>query len=146
MPAERTAGHVLEIRRTYNVPRERVFAAWTKPQELQRWSAPGDMTVPSAEVDLRVGGRYRIVMQSPNGATHTAVGVYRVVDPPSRLVYTWVWEERAAMADTLVTLEFHQKGAGTELVLRHEELADEADRANHEKGWIGCLAKLPTAL
>jgi len=52
------------------------------------------MTTPLAEVDLRVGGRYRIRMQEPDGASHTVTGVYLEVDPPRRVVYTWHWEEK----------------------------------------------------
>jgi uncharacterized protein YndB with AHSA1/START domain len=104
------------------------------------------MTVPSAEVDLRVGGRYRIVMEAPNGQQHRATGTYRVIDPPARLVYTWSWEDRAAVTDTLVSLEFIERGAMTEVVLRHEQLPSEEERTNHERGWIGCLDKLSTVL
>jgi uncharacterized protein YndB with AHSA1/START domain len=136
----------LEIRRTFNASRERVFAAWTKAEEIQRWSAPGEMTVPSAEVDLRVGGRFRILMQAPDGTQHHATGVYRVIDPPSRLVYTWSWEERPVITDTIVSLEFIERGATTELVLRHELLPSEEERTHHERGWIGCLDKLSTII
>jgi uncharacterized protein YndB with AHSA1/START domain len=136
----------LEIRRTFSAPRERIYAAWTKPEELQRWSAPGEMTVPAAEVDLRVGGRFRIVMQAPDGTQHRATGVYRVVEPPSRLVYTWSWEGRPVITDTIVSLEFIERGSSTEPVLRHERLPSEEERISHERGWIGCLDKLSTVI
>ena len=131
----------LEVRRTFPVPRERVFRAWTRPEELNKWSAPGEV-VPTTEVDLRVGGRYRIVMRDPDGATFTVGGVYRVIEPPSRLVYTWKWEGNPSAVDSVVTVEFHARGQSTEVVLRHEGLADTADRDRHQHGWIGCLDKL----
>ena len=104
------------------------------------------MTVPVAEVDLRIGGRYRITMEAPDGAQHRATGTYRVIDPPARLVYSWSWEDRASVTDTLVSLEFIARGDSTEVVLRHELLPSDDERTNHERGWIGCLEKLATIL
>jgi len=136
----------LEIRRVIPATRQRVFDAWTQAKELDRWSAPSPMT-PRAEVDLRVGGRYRIVMRAPDGTEHRVGGVYRVIDPPSKLVYTWKWEE-SAMEDSVVTVEFHDRGKSTEVVLRHDGLTDAESRARHEHGWNACLdnlAALPRA-
>jgi uncharacterized protein YndB with AHSA1/START domain len=137
-----TASEVsLEIRRTFPASRERVFRAWTRPEELNQWSAPGPAT-PTTEVDLRVGGRYRIVMRGPDGTTHIVGGVYRVVEPPSRLVYTWKWEGNPEAVESLVTVEFQERRKSTDVVLRHEGLRDPADRDRHQEGWTGCLDKL----
>lgn len=130
----------VEIRRVIPAPRRRVFDAWTQAKELDRWSAPSPMK-PKAEVDLRVGGRYRIVMRGPDGSEHIVSGVYRVIEPPAKLVYTWKWEE-SAMPDSTVTVEFHDRGKSTEVVLRHDGLADAESRARHEHGWNGCLDNL----
>src|ERR671937_381365 len=86
---------VLRIERTFDAPVERVFQAWTSEEVLRRWlhGMPGWET-PTAEVDLRVGGRIRIVMRDPSDFTEAgATGEYRVVDPPHRLVFTWVWDD-----------------------------------------------------
>lgn len=130
----------LEIRRVIPAPRQRVFDAWTQAKELDRWSAPPPMTA-RAEIDLRVGGRYRITMRAPDGSERRVSGVYRVVEPPTKLVYTWKWEE-SAMPDTTVTVEFHDRGKSTEIVLRHDGLVDPDSRARHEHGWNGCLDNL----
>ena len=135
---QRTA--TLEIRRLIPAARERVFDAWTQAKELDRWSAPSPMTA-RAEVDLRVGGRYRIVMRDPEGVDRSVGGVYRVVERPSKLVYTWKWEE-SAMAESIVTVEFHDRGKETEVILRHDGLTDADSRARHEHGWKGCLDNL----
>src|SRR3989441_9138601 len=95
----------------------KVFQAWTRPEELKRWSAPGDLTTPVAEVDLRVGGRYRIDMRAPDGTLHRVTGTYRQVDPPNRLVYTWQWETTPGATETLVTVELHDPAGRTEVVL-----------------------------
>ena len=135
---QRTAS--LEIRRLVPAARERVFDAWTQAKDLDRWTAPPPMTA-RAQVDLRVGGRYRIVMRGPDGVDRAVGGVYRVVERPSKLVYTWKWEE-SPMGDSIVTVEFHARGKETEVVLLHEGLTDDASRARHEHGWNGCLDNL----
>jgi uncharacterized protein YndB with AHSA1/START domain len=130
----------LEVRRTIAAPRERVFQAWTRPEDVKKWAAPGEMTTPVAEVDLRVGGKYRIEMQAPNGARHVASGVYREVTPPKRLVYTWGWED-SSVKDSVVTVEFQDRGKSTEVILRHERLPDADSRARHTEGWTECMEK-----
>ena len=130
------------ITRTIPAPTEKVFAAWTTPEALKRWSAPGDLTNPIVEVDLRVGGRYRIDMAAPNGAVHRVTGVYKVIDPPRRLVYTWFWETNPALGEMLVTVEFRARGTVTDVVLEHSRLTSRQSADNHEKGWAGCFAKL----
>jgi len=139
MAPEVATTKTLEIRRTIRAPRQRVFDAWTKPEELNKWHAPGPLTTPHAAVDLRVGGTYTIHMRTPEGKDHIVSGTYRVVDPPRRLVYTWSWKERPI--DSIVTIEFHERENATEVVLRHE-LPSEDEAGKHEQGWIGCLVKL----
>jgi uncharacterized protein YndB with AHSA1/START domain len=148
----KTAENVtLEIKRLIKAPRERVFEAWTNPEQLKKWFGPGqDYLVPLAKVDLRVGGRYRIQMKNPDGEFHTPVGTYREIKPPERLVFTWAWEKDGSEPDfgevepcgMLVTLEFHARGEQTELVLRQEQFASVESRDRHEVGWTGCLDRL----
>ncbi len=141
----------LQIKRRFTAPREEVFRAWTDPEALKRWFAPSDdFSTPVAEVDLRVGGRYRIQMRAPDGEPHTVGGVYREISPPGKLVFTWAWEEETSCGgapmdvsgDTLVTVEFHDRGGATEMVLTHERFADKPTRDKHNEGWTGCLDRL----
>jgi uncharacterized protein YndB with AHSA1/START domain len=136
------SGLILEVRRTFAAPRERVFNAWTRSEELRKWFAPGPLTTAVAESDLRVGGRYRITMRGPDGKEHTVTGVYRTIDAPKRLVYTWRWEDKPSAGESMVTVEFNDRGRSTEVVLRHEGLPNEKEIAEHEQGWNGCLEKL----
>jgi uncharacterized protein YndB with AHSA1/START domain len=139
----------LEIRRFYSVPRERVFRAWTDPNALRRWFgvSPAHAT-PVSEVDLRVGGRYRIGMQGPDDPQpQVASGEYREVSPPARLVFTWRWETPDPNEPTmLVSLDFHDRQGQTELVLVHERFLSDAQRDVHAAGWQGCLDNLALAL
>jgi uncharacterized protein YndB with AHSA1/START domain len=83
----------LSLVRTIKAAPEKVFAAWTKPRTLKRWMAPSDdMKVAVAETDLRIGGRYRIVMREADGTEHRVGGAYREIDPGRKLAFTWVWE------------------------------------------------------
>ena len=94
-----------------------------------------------AEADTRVGGRYRIVMQSPDGEEHDVGGVYREVVADEKLVFTWAWKSTPER-ESLVTLLFKPDGDGTLLTLTHEQFADEDSRNGHEQGWNSSLDKL----
>jgi uncharacterized protein YndB with AHSA1/START domain len=137
-------GTSLRVTRGIKADPVTVFDAWTQADQLKRWSCPEGMTVGDAEVDLRVGGRYRIVMKNDEGSTHTAYGVYREIERPRRLVYTWSWEEDEdrGIGETLVTVEFTDLGGSTEVALTHELFPDAEAKASHEKGWTSCLNRL----
>jgi uncharacterized protein YndB with AHSA1/START domain len=128
----------LVARRTIRAPRERVFAAWTEPEQLRAWWGPRPVTCKDAEVDLRVGGRLRIVNALPDGSTLTIHGEFRAVDPPRRLVYTWTMDD-GAREQSLVTVTFESRGEHTEVVVVHEDIPSEPVRESHEEGWRGCL-------
>jgi uncharacterized protein YndB with AHSA1/START domain len=101
-----------------------------------------------ASIDLTVGGRYRLGMTDPGGKMHVAVGVYREVRPPTRLAFTWDWENpESRVGDTLVTVEFSATGAGlTEVVLTHERFTDATKVGGHEQGWAQLLRLLDRAM
>jgi uncharacterized protein YndB with AHSA1/START domain len=132
----------LEIRRVFDVPVAAVYAAWTQPEEIAHWMGPSDDYGPAqATVDLRVGGRYRIVMAAPGGETHRVGGVFREVVPGRRLVYTWAWESTPER-ESEVTVEFRPSPDGCEIVLTHRRFFDSDARDRHAQGWNGCLARL----
>ncbi len=82
----------LEMSRTFNAPREVVFAAHTKPEHIKQWWGPRNTTVVSAEIDFRVGGKWRFVLRSSNGTEHAFRGEYREIVAPERLVNTFEYE------------------------------------------------------
>jgi uncharacterized protein YndB with AHSA1/START domain len=140
----RTVPERIEVRRVVRAPRERLFHAWTDAGELMRWWGPMGLEPAGASVDLRVGGGYRISMRPPGGAPSHAFGEFHEVEPPSRLVFTWAWEggEFDGLSDTLVTVEFHARGATeTEIVLTHERLGPDAVEA-HRQGWVDSLERV----
>ncbi|MGH7233719.1 MAG: SRPBCC family protein [Nitrospiraceae bacterium] len=139
----------LRLTRTFAAPREKVFQAWTDAEALKRWFAPADdFSTPLVEVDLRVGGKYRIQMKAPDGAVHTVAGVYREITPPEKLVFTWDWEGDKSCGglaldqNTEVTVEFLDRGRETEIVLTHVYFTSAEQRDKHSHGWTGCLDRL----
>jgi uncharacterized protein YndB with AHSA1/START domain len=135
----------LRLERTYEATPEEVFDAWTNPEVLRRWWAtePG-LATPAAEVDLRVGGGYRLSMEGADGALHTVRGSYREVSRPERLVYTWAWEEEDGSTghESTVTVSFIGAGGSTTLVVEHTDLPSAESRDRHGEGWAGCLDSL----
>lgn len=134
----------LRIERTIRAKRERVYAAWTNPEEMKHWNAPEGMTVPEGEQDIRVGGKFRAVMLEPNGTRHVVLGEYREVSPPSKLVFTHAWlkdngASNETTTETIVTVEFIEEGASTRVVLTQTGFESVGSRDGHEEGWASTL-------
>jgi len=132
--------------RTFAAAQEKVFQAWTQPENfffsVRRTTERHSTRV--VELDLRVGGKYRIEITSPEGQVHRLFGIYREVQPPERLVFTWSWEESPDFGETLVRVEFRRLGQSmfTEVVLTHELFPNQKARDDHNQGWNGCLDTL----
>jgi uncharacterized protein YndB with AHSA1/START domain len=134
------------VRRRVAAPRERVFQAWTTAEHLQHWFFPtiDGEAVPQVEVDLRVGGRYRITMQAPDGDIMAMVGgTYYEVHPPEKLVFSWTWEApQPDTSETLVTVELREVQGETEIIIVHEYFPDPTDQEGHTIGWNCSLERL----
>jgi uncharacterized protein YndB with AHSA1/START domain len=131
----------LTIKRRFNAPPEKVYAAWTDPEKVKRWMGPGAVEVLSAETDARSGGRYRWLMQQPDGTQHDVSGVYREVIPNEKLVFTWAWKSTPER-ESLITIAFKRDGTGTMMTFMHEQFFDEEARDRHNAGWTGAFEKL----
>lgn len=133
----------LVIRRHYAVAPQRVWQAWTEPQALIAWFGPGaPHSVTTAELDLRVGGRYHIVFHTPDGENHDVSGVYQEVDPPRRLVFSWAWKSTPERVSRVSVSIAAAPGGGTDLEFVHDRFFDQRARDNHEGGWMPTFAKL----
>jgi uncharacterized protein YndB with AHSA1/START domain len=131
-----TAGIFLVTKRTIRASPKRLFDAWTRPEHLVAWWGPRPVTCAGAEVDLRVGGRYRIVNSLPDGRTLVIEGVFELVEPHRKLMYTWrAGEDQVSR----VTVLFEPRGSATEVTVIHEQIPNESIRDSHEEGWRGCL-------
>jgi uncharacterized protein YndB with AHSA1/START domain len=134
----------LRVERTFDATAEEVFDAWTSPEVLRRWWAPGpDWTAPLIEVDLRVGGRYRLATRNPqNGEVHTVGGEYKEIRRPDRLSYSWAWEDERFQGDSTVTVEFREQDGRTTVVLTHTGLQNDKSYGIHAYGWTEVLKSL----
>lgn len=141
--------HTLKLTRTFHAPRQKVFSAWTDPQEIRKWWKPGDgWALNIAEVDLRIGGKFRIGVKSTTGDTvHFVSGVFREVLPPEKLVYTWVVEDPGLRnRETLVIVKFFDRNGFTEVVLSHQQLQEDKLREQVTFGWTAVLQGLTELL
>ena len=132
----------LEIKHLCAAPRERVFRAWTEAKNLGIWFHPSsEYTTVISQLDLKVGGKLRVEMHHKNGAVHTIYGVFKTIRPVEKLAFTWSYDP-AGGVESLVTLEFRDLGASTEVYLVHENLPSMEEREKHKEGWLGCFEQL----
>ena len=137
----------LTLTRTYPVAPEKVWRAWTDAEAVKKWWGPGPgEPVSLAELDVRVGGRFRIVFGGADGKAHECAGVYKEVVPNRRLAFTWCWPNTTPERVSVVTIVFKDLKGKTELVFNHEQLFDEKVRDDHQRGWAGTLDKLAAFL
>jgi len=148
----------LVITRTFDAPRERVWKAWTEPEEVKEWWGPKGFTSPSTRIDFRVGGSYLFSMRSPEGEDYWSTGVYREIDPLNRIVVTdsfadengnvvpasYYGMDEGWPLETLATLTFEEKDGKTRLTIMSSGISNISgvDRDNMEQGWRESLDKL----
>lgn len=137
---------VLIVRKHVRAPAQRVFDAWTTPRHLVRWWGPEGVECSDAEVDLRIGGSFRVANLLPDGRTVWIAGVYEHIDAPNRLVHTWFMEADPNPPAERVTVDFVEVDGGTDITVTHTGIADDEARQAHEGGWIGCLDGLADLL
>lgn len=136
------------INRRLKASREKVFSFFSSAEGMKQWMGPGDVKVVECLADFRQGGGYSVKMTSPRFGEMTAVGVYREIVVPEKVVYTWKWEddEDWANCESIVTIELTAVGAETELRLTHCGFPAPQNRENHLAGWMACLEKLDAAV
>lgn len=137
----------LTLTRRFRARPEKVWSAWTDPETLIGWfcttkAKPGSLR---AELDVRVGGRYRISFDMESGEHSEVGGIYREVVPNEKLVFSWAWHSTPER-ESLVTMSIRPDGAGTLMVFTHEQFFDDTARDNHAKGWNELFAQLERIL
>lgn len=139
-PAERPS---LTLTRRLRARPEKVFAAWTQAEQLVQWFGPTNVRPGSAKADLdvRVGGRYRLSFVRDDGEYFEAGGIYREVVPNERLVFSWAWHSTPER-ESVVTIELKPDAIGTLMIFHHAQFFDETARDNHKRGWSAFFDKL----
>jgi uncharacterized protein YndB with AHSA1/START domain len=150
-PAATVPTFMLTQTRVIRAPRARVYEAWTNPEIMQQWMGPVGRHCPSASLDVRVGGAYRIEIVPDNlppiegeacGERRTAaIGNYTKVVPNQLLQFTWAADWNPG-EQSLVTVSLKDVDGGTEITILHENFNKEASRDGHNQGWAGSLDKL----
>ena len=131
----------LTVRREIAAPAEDLFDAWLDAESLSTWMKPSDIRETQAETDPREGGSFRIVMVRDDEQSVVHSGMYRVIDRPRRLVFTWV-SPHTDFRDSVVTVTFEPAGASTVVQIHHVGLPSAAERAGHIDGWTSALEVL----
>lgn len=129
------------VNRSFAIDVETMWNLWTDPAHLGAWHRPSTAFGPTlATADVRPGGAYRLEMIDPQGAVHSASGVYVEVDRPHRLVFTWKWSH--SDNESVVEVTFTEDDGKTAVEITHTKLVDQADADLHAEGWTGCLQTL----
>lgn len=138
----------LTLTRRFRARPGKVWAAWTDPEKLIAWfctakAKPGSFR---AELDVRVGGSYRISFDMADSGEYSEVGgIYREVVPNEKLVFTWAWHSTPER-ESLVTVSIKPDGAGALMIFTHEQFFDETARDSHNKGWTELFTQLEQVL
>jgi len=140
-----TAETTLHLTRTFKASAKQVFEARTRPEIMSRWMAPDPQMSCEVTGEAKLGGEYRVVMTMADGEKHIAFGAYKEFVPPKRLVLSWSWEN-SATRDTLITVDLEEKGGITEMRFTHSRFQNSSARDDHQKGWMGCFARLEQEL
>ncbi|MBT0585245.1 SRPBCC family protein [Alteromonas oceanisediminis] len=127
-----------------NADAEKAFTAFSVPEKLIQWFAPGDAQVTQVMANFTVGGRYALTMREPNGEEFQLVGEYLAIEDNAHLRYSWAWADaREETVMTEVDVVFVETTPDTtEITLTHSGFANEAERDQHQHGWVACLEKL----
>lgn len=124
----------LSITRLFDAPRDLVFKVWTSPEQIPHWWGPRGYTTLSCNVDLKVGGRWRVTSRHEDGSATAETGTLLEVDAPSRLVMTHAWENERD-TETIVTITFAEEGDKTRMTFHQASFASADTRDGHVGGW-----------
>ncbi len=144
MEEDRISGHevnselILEITRRFAAPRALVFDAITQPDIFQQWWGPKGCRCTGCKIDLREGGRWQTILQDTEDCdTNSVGGIYKEIDKPSKLVFTWAWTQvdGSLAHETEVTILLHDEGDKTLMEFSQQIFSDADQCQKHRFGW-----------
>lgn len=133
----------LLIMRTFDAPAELVFSMWSDPEHFKEWMGPETFDCPVVEMDFRVGGAYRAMIRSEAHGENWFGGVYKEIEPYTRLVFTFTWNSGGPSdgVETLVTILFREIGSKTEQIFHQTGIGTVASRDSQMEGWTSVFDK-----
>ena len=138
---------VLEQARVFDAPTEQVFGLFTDPTQLAKWWGPHGFTTPEIQIDLRVGGSLRFTMQPPEGEAFHLSGDFLEIQPPSKLRFTFRWDEPVPDdRETVAAVSLESLGGRTSVTLTQGDFATEERLELHRSGWADSFEKLDAVL
>jgi uncharacterized protein YndB with AHSA1/START domain len=138
-----------EVRRRLSAAPEKVFAMFAKAEMVKLWLTPApEIELTVLYFDFREGGTYRFAYHVPAANAVIVAGSYRVIKPPSKIVFSWVIEppDEHAGIDSEVSVVITPDGGGSELVIRHQRLSRADAIERHAAGWLGAIDRLTELL
>jgi uncharacterized protein YndB with AHSA1/START domain len=144
MSSANETGRILRLERFIPSPPDDLFTLWIEPEQITRWWAPDGYKATVHDLDVRPGGRWRIVLRGSGGRELAMGGFYHIVEPPQRLTFSWAWEEETGTrgSETEVTVSFEPVLGGTRLVLVHQSFDSKDARDRHSAGWSASFDRL----
>lgn len=147
-----TKQHQLKVSRVFHAPREQVFAAWSSGEHVKQWFCPQAFTVPQANVEFRVGGKFDVCMRAPDGQEHWTRGHFVEIVPNARLVIDMAvpGADGELLFSALTVVSFHEAPCGTNMEVEQtytllQPIAEQMVRGA-EQGWKETLDRLGRAL
>lgn len=142
-PGSSPKGTGVAMRRRFPEPPAVLFEAFTEPGLLRQWWCPYGFRTESIDFPAETGRRYRVVLRDAEGTRWVHEGVFLVVDPPRRLVYTWQWTAGPlSRVETLVELSFDPDGTGTRVSVSHTKFESAGESSAHGAGWTDAFERL----
>ncbi len=150
----------LVIERIFDAPRERVWKAWTDPEQMMRWWGPENFTAPVCKIDFRVGGKILSCMRSPEGQDFWSTGTYQEIVPLQKIVSTDSFADEKGNVvsaeyygmdsdfpkELLITVTFEDMGVKTKQILKHKGFPPGRHLDDARDGWSTSFDKLARLL
>ena len=140
------ADNELLIMRTFDAPAELVFSMWSDPEHFKQWMGPETFDCPVVELDFRIGGAYRAMIRSGKHGENWFGGVYKEIEPHTRLVFTFIWDSGGPSdgVETIITILFREIGGKTEQIFHQTGIATVQSRDSQMGGWSSVFTKQAT--
>jgi uncharacterized protein YndB with AHSA1/START domain len=140
------SNHSVRISWSFSQPPTKLWQAWTDPSIAKLWfgSDPNGKVL-DAKFDVQVNGAFSVTFANSDGSEFTCLGIYKEIDPPNRLVFTWGWAEQPEV-DELVTLQFRPVEGGTSMLFEQSNIDPKTGLHNYDVGWRRTFQKLEKAL